>query len=213
VLVLKRKKGNRHISTQSIISKSRVEAFSDGVIAIIITIMVLEMKVPHGIELASLKPVFPVFLSYILSFVYLGAYWNNHHHLWNAAKHVNGKMMWANLHLLFWLSLIPFVTGWMGENPGTQWPTAFYGIVLLLAAVAYVALQGCIVQSHGKDSSLATSLGKDWKGKASLACYVSAIPFAFISPWISYVLYIGVLVLWFIPDRRVVNGVVRLDQN
>ncbi len=195
------------MATENFISKSRIEAFSDGVIAIIITIMVLEMKIPHGVTLASLKPVFPVFLSYILSFVYIGTYWNNHHHLWHAAKHVNAKMMWANLHLLFWLSLIPFVTGWMGENPGAHWPAAFYAVVLLMSAIAYFTLQGFIVESHGKDSALAASLGKDWKGKASLASYIMAVPFAFVSPWISYVFFVGVLVIWFIPDRRVVKAV------
>ena len=159
----------------NLIPKTRLEAFSDGVIAIIITIMVLEMKVPHGGDFAALKPLLPIFLSYILSYIYLGIYWNNHHHLIHAAKHIDGKIMWANLHLLFWLSLIPFVTDWVNENHGASWPTALYGAVLIMSACAYTILQTCIVANQGKDSPLARSLGKDWKGKLSIACYGAAI--------------------------------------
>lgn len=184
------------------IPKSRLEAFSDGVIAILITIMVLEMKVPHDGHLESLKPVVPVFLSYILSFVYLGIYWNNHHHLLHAAKHINGKIMWANLHLLFWLSLIPFVTGWLGENGGAV-PAAFYGIVLFMAGLAYLILQKFLIKSHGQDSLLASALGRDWKGQLSVICYLSAIVLAFVQEWLAYALYVFVAVLWFVPDQRI----------
>lgn len=162
--------------------KARLEAFSDGVLAIIITIMVLEMKVPHGGEFAGLLPVVPVFLSYVLSFVYLGIYWNNHHHLMHAARHVNGSIMWTNLHLLFWLSLIPFTTGWMGENHFSPWPAALYGTVLLFAGIAYFILTRTLIAGHGRDSPLATSIGRDVKGKLSLAAYATAIPFLFARP-------------------------------
>lgn len=182
--------------------KNRLEAFSDGVIAIIITIMVLELKVPHGVELATLKPLLPVSLSYVLSFVYLGIYWNNHHHLLHAARHISAAAMWANLHLLFWLSLIPFATGWMGENQFAALPTALYGCVLLMAAVAYVILQNAIVAAHGCDSALAAALGSDWKGKLSLAGYAAAIGLAFVNQWLSDALYVLMAVMWFIPDRR-----------
>lgn len=165
--------------------------------------MVLEMKVPHGTELSALKPLFPVLSSYVLSFIYVGIYWNNHHHLLYAAKRINGQIMWANLHLLFWLSLVPFVTGWLGENPGNSWPTALYGGVLLMAGVAYLVLQRCIILCHGKDSPLAAVLGNDWKGKLSLASYALAIVLAFISYWLSYALYVLVAVLWLIPERRI----------
>lgn len=191
------------MTQEHFIPKSRMEAFSDGVIAIVITIMVLEMKVPHGSDLMSLRPIIPVFFSYLLSFIYLGIYWNNHHHLLHAAKQINGKIMWANLHLLFWLSLIPFVTGWLGENHHDSWPTALYGIVLLWAAFAYLILQTLIVKYHGKDSPLAHALGKDFKGLISLACYLAAIGFAFVNPWISDALYIFVAALWFVPDQRI----------
>jgi uncharacterized membrane protein len=183
--------------------KNRLEAFSDGVLAIIITIMVLEMKVPHGVDLAALKPVLPVFLSYVLSFVYLGIYWNNHHHLLKAARRVNGVIMWANLHLLFWLSLFPFVTGWMGENQFTSLPAALYGAVLLLAAIAYSILQGRIVADLGKNSKLASALGGDWKGKLSPVLYAAAIVCSFIQPWIAAFIYLGVALMWLIPDRRI----------
>ena len=183
--------------------KNRLEAFSDGVIAIIITIMVLELKVPHGVEVATLKPLLPVFLSYVLSFVYLGIYWNNHHHLLHAARHINAAIMWANLNLLFWLSLIPFTTGWMGENHFAALPTALYGCVLVMAAVAYLILQNAIVAAHPRDSALAAALGRDRKGKLSLAGYVVAIGLAFVNQWLSDVLYVLVAVMWLIPDRRV----------
>jgi len=191
------------VSTENYIPKTRLEAFSDGVIAIIITIMVLELKVPHGTDFASLRPILPSFLSYILSFIVLGIYWNNHHHLLHAAKHINGKIMWANLHLLFWLSLVPFVTNWLGENHNESWPTFLYGIVFLMAAVAYVILQTLIVEKHGKDSLLAQALGSDWKGKLSLMSYVSALGLAFINHWFSVALYILVAILWLIPDQRI----------
>ena len=183
--------------------KGRLEAFSDGVIAIIITIMVLEMKVPHGSDLAALKPLLPVLLSYALSFIYIGIYWNNHHHLLHAARHINGGIMWANLHLLFWLSLVPFTTGWLGENPSAAWPAALYGLVLLMAAVAYLILQNRIIVSLGKDSLLAKSLAWDWKGKLSLALYLAAVVLAWAHPGLSDALYLGVACLWLIPDRRI----------
>src|SRR5688572_389294 len=168
---------------------SRLEAFSDGVLAIIITIMVLEMKVPHGDNLAALQPLLPVFLSYVLSFVYLGIYWNNHHHMLFACKKVTGPMLWANLHLLFWLSLVPFVTGWMGENHLAAAPTAVYGAVLLMAAIAYWVLQQAIIASQGKESFLTAAVGSDWKGKLSPVLYVLAIGLAFVSPWVSALIY------------------------
>ena len=183
------------------IPKNRLEAFSDGVIAIIITIMVLEMKAPLGTDLEALKPLVPVFLSYVLSFIYIGIYWNNHHHLLHAAKQINGKVMWANLHLLFWLSLVPFVTRWLGENHGGSWPTALYGGVLLMAGFAYLVLQHFIVATCDKDSPLARTLGKDWKGKLSLASYIAAIALAFVNQWISDTLFILVALMWLIPDR------------
>lgn len=187
--------------------KNRLEAFSDGVIAIIITIMVLELKVPHGVDFAALKPLLPVFLGYVLSFIYVGIYWNNHHHLLHAARRVSGGIMWANLHLLFWLSLIPFVTGWMGENHFAALPTALYGVVLLMAAFAYLILQSAIVATLGHDSPLAGTLGRDWKGKLSLACYATAIGLAFVNQWLSDALYVSVAVVWLIPDRRVERAV------
>ena len=190
--------------------KNRLEAFSDGVLAIIITIMVLELKVPavaatasHPAELADLKPVLPVLLSYVLSFIYVGIYWNNHHHMFHSTQHVTGGILWANLHLLFWLSLFPFVTGWMGENHFTTAPTAIYGAVLLLAAIAYYLLQSIIVAQHGRDSKLAESLGRDLKGKFSPVLYAAAIALAFLRPWISCAIYLGVALIWLIPDRRI----------
>lgn len=183
--------------------KNRLEAFSDGVLAIIITIMVLEMKVPHGSDFAALKPLLPVFLTYVLSFLYLGIYWNNHHHLLKACRHVNGGIMWANLHLLFWLSLFPFVTGWMGENHFTPVPTALYGAVLLLAAIGYYVLQNRIIAEQGCDSKLALSLGRDLKGKFSPVLYAFAIVVSFFRPWIAGSIYIFVALLWLIPDRRI----------
>ncbi len=183
--------------------KNRMEAFSDGVIAIIITIMVLEMKVPHESDLAALKPVLPVFLSYVLSFVYVGIYWNNHHHMLHTLRRVSGGILWANLHLLFWLSLFPFATGWVGENQLDPVPTAAYGCVLLMAAIAYWFLQRTIIVHQGPGSLLAAAIGNDWKGKLSLVFYAAAIPLAFLSPWISNGIYVLVAVVWFIPDRRI----------
>ena len=183
--------------------KNRLEAFSDGVIAIIITIMVLEMKVPHGDDLASLAPLFPVFLSYVLSFVYLGIYWNNHHHMIHAARSVSGAALWANLHLLFWLSLIPFVTGWMGENHFGTIPVALYGVVLIMAGIAYYVLAQVLIGHHGPDSALAKAIGRDRKGMISVAVYAVAIPLAFVSPWIALALYAAVALMWFVPDRRI----------
>ena len=185
--------------------KNRLEAFSDGVIAIIITIMVLELKVPHGADFAALRPLLPVVLSYLLSFVYVGIYWNNHHHLFQAAQRVTGTILWANLHLLFWLSLIPFVTGWMGENHFAAVPTALYGVVLFMAAVAYWCLQGAIISEQGRDSALAGALGTDWKGKLSPLLYLAAIGLAFVNQWLADAIYVAVALIWFIPDRRLVQ--------
>ena len=184
-------------------SKGRMEAFSDGVLAIIITIMVLAFEVPHQADLTALIPLAPVFLSYLLSFVFLGIYWNNHHHLLQVIKHVNGRVLWANLHLLFWLSLVPFVTSWMGANPLAAWPAALYGIVLLLAAVAFFILVRVLISVHGRDSVLATALGGDFKGKISPVIYLVAIPLSFVSAWLAYALYVLVAVMWLVPDRRI----------
>jgi uncharacterized membrane protein len=180
-----------------------MEAFSDGVIAIIITIMVLELRPPHEVTLASLRPLTPVFLSYLLSFVFLGIYWNNHHHLLHAAAHVDGRVLWANLHLLFWLSLIPFATAWMGENHFGSWPVALYGIILLLAAIAYSILVQILLKLNGPDSLLARALGSDFKGKISMVIYLVAIPLAFVRPWIACAIYVMVAVSWLVPDRRI----------
>jgi uncharacterized membrane protein len=185
--------------------RSRLEAFSDGVIAIIITIMVLELKVPHSESIEALAPLVPVFLSYVLSFVYLGIYWNNHHHMLHACHQVTGPMLWANLHLLFWLSLVPFATGWMGENHFAAAPTALYGVVLLMAAIAYWILQQLIIASQGGDSLLKRAIGNDWKGKLSPIFYVIAIPMAFWSHWIAQGIYVSVALLWLVPDRRIEN--------
>ena len=184
---------------------NRLEAFSDGVIAVIITIMVLEMKVPHGEGVEALVPVIPIFLSYVLSFVYLGIYWNNHHHMLHACQRVTGSMLWANLHLLFWLSLIPFATGWMGENHFAAGPSALYGAVLLMAAVAYWILQQQIIASQGPDSILRKAVGGDWKGKLSPVLYAVAILAAFWWQWVSLSLYVLVALIWLIPDRRIEN--------
>jgi uncharacterized membrane protein len=183
--------------------KGRLEAFSDGVIAIIITIMVLEMKAPHETDLASLRPMLSVFLSYVLSFVYLGIYWNNHHHMLHVTERVGGAILWANLHLLFWLSLIPFVTGWMGENHFAPAPTAVYGVVLFMAAISYWVLQRTIISKHGQDSLLAVAIGKDFKGKLSPALYLIAIPSAFLHQWIAGAIYVLVALIWLIPDKRI----------
>jgi uncharacterized membrane protein len=184
-------------------SKGRLEAFSDGVIAILITIMVLELKVPHGDELSALRPLIPVALSYVLSFVFLGIYWNNHHHLFQAVRQVSGRILWSNLHLLFWLSLVPFVTGWMGENSFAALPVAMYGVVLLFSAVAYTILVRALLAEHGPDSTLARAMGSDRKGKLSLLCYALAIPLAFAHPGLACALYVFVAVIWLIPDRRI----------
>jgi uncharacterized membrane protein len=183
--------------------KNRMEAFSDGVLAIIITIMVLEMKVPHGDDFAALRPLLPVFLTYVLSFIYLGIYWNNHHHMLHVTQHVSGAILWANLHLLFWLSLFPFVTGWMGENHFAVMPTALYGVILLMAAVAYWILQQTIIARHGGESLLAKAVGRDLKGKLSPVIYVIAIFSAFFVPWVAGALYVLVAALWLVPDRRI----------
>jgi len=182
---------------------SRLEAFSDGVFAIIITIMVLELKVPHGEDLAALEPLLPVFISYVLSFIYVGIYWNNHHHLLHAANRVFGGVLWANLNLLFWLSLFPFVTGWMGENHFAAAPMALYGVVLLMAAIAYTILQTMIVAAEGDESLLKAAVGRDVKGKLSLGGYSIAIAMAFVSQWLSGLLYVVVALMWLIPDRRI----------
>jgi uncharacterized membrane protein len=184
-------------------SKNRLEAFSDGVIAIIITIMVLEMKVPHGDSAETLAPLLPVFMSYVLSFIYIGIYWNNHHHMLHACTGVTGAILWANLHLLFWLSLFPFVTGWMGENHFAPTPAALYGAVLLAAAIAYWILQQTIIASQGPQSPLKAAIGSDWKGKLSPALYLLAIVSTFAWPWVAEALYILVALLWLIPDRRI----------
>ena len=184
-------------------STGRLEAFSDGVLAIIITIMVLELKVPLGADLAALSPLIPVFVSYVLSFIFLGIYWNNHHHLLQAAQRVDGRVLWANLHLLFWLSLTPFVTGWMGENNFAAWPVALYGVVLLLAAIAYFFLTRALISLHGQDSALATAIGRDFKGKISPVFYAAAIPLAFVKTWVAFALYVLVAIIWLVPDRRI----------
>jgi uncharacterized membrane protein len=183
--------------------KGRLEAFSDGVIAIIITIMVLEMSVPHGDDLAALRPVLPVLGSYVLSFVFIGIYWNNHHHMLHAVREVDGRILWGNLHLLFWLSLVPFVTAWMGMNRFATWPVALYGTVLLMAGVAYYILSRSLTRHHGPDSALAIALGKDVKGKASVIVYAVAVPLSFLNRWVALGAYIAVAVAWLIPDPRI----------
>jgi uncharacterized membrane protein len=183
--------------------KNRLEAFSDGVLAIIITIMVLELKVPHGDSVAALAPLAPVLMSYVLSFVYLGIYWNNHHHMLHACTRVTGGILWANLHLLFWLSLLPFVTGWMGQNHYAPVPSALYGVVLLMAAIAYWILQQAIIAAQGGGSPLKAAIGSDWKGRLSPALYVLGIGFTFLWPWVAQALYVAVALLWLVPDRRI----------
>lgn len=184
-------------------NKSRLEAFSDGVLAIIITIMILEIKVPNDSSFESLKPLIPVFLSYVLSFVYVGIYWNNHHHMFQVVKKVNGSVLWGNLFLLFWLSLIPFGTSWIGSQNFEAVPMCVYGFLLLMCAISYFTLQNSLIKLEGKDSALYRAIEKDIKGKLSLVCYVLAIPLAFVSPWISGLLYIAVALIWIIPDRRI----------
>ena len=190
-------------------TKGRIEAFSDGVIAIIITIMVLEMKVPHGADVAALRPLIPVFVSYVLSYVMIGIYWNNHHHLFHAVERVNGSILWRNLHLLFWLSQVPFATGWMGENHFAPLPTALYGLVMLMAGVAYYFLVRAILAHHGLDSRIATALGRDLKGKVSVLLYVVGVPMAFINRWVAGAIYVAVAVIWFIPDKRIESRLAR----
>jgi len=191
--------------------KGRLEAFSDGVIAIIITIMVLEIKMPgpHHDTLESLRPLFPIFISYVISFVYVGIYWNNHHHMMQVVNSVNGAVLWANLHLLFWLSLVPLVTEWMGENNFTKWPTILYGISLIMCAVAYTILAILLIRHEGKNSLLAEAVGKDWKGRLSIVIYAIAIALAFVNPCISFSLYAVVACIWFIPDRRIEKKVMQ----
>ncbi len=191
--------------------KNRLEAFSDGVIAIIITIMVLEMKVPHGESLDALLPLWPVFFSYVLSFVYVGIYWNNHHHMLHTVARVSGGVLWANLHLLFWLSLFPFVTGWMGENHFAPVPSALYGVVLLMAALAYWVLQQTIIASHGPAALLRRAVGRDWKGKLSPVMYVLAIASTFWAKWLAQIIYVAIALLWLVPDRRI-ERVLRKEQ-
>lgn len=184
-------------------NKTRLEAFSDGVLAIIITIMVLELKVPHGETIDVLRPLLPVFFSYVLSFVYVGIYWNNHHHMLHTARKVSGSVLWANLHLLFWLSLLPFVTGWMGENHFAPLPSAFYGVVLLMAGIAYWVLARAIIATEGADSVLARAIGSDRKCNLSIVAYAFAIPLAFVNQWLSQAIYLAVAVVWLVPDRRI----------
>jgi uncharacterized membrane protein len=192
-------------------TRGRLEAFSDGVIAILITIMVLELKTPHGSDLAALGELRPVLLSYVLSFVFLGIYWSNHHHLLQAVHHVDGRVLWANLHLLFWLSLVPFVTAWIGESGLSTWPAAIYGVVLLASGIAYFILSITLVALHGKDSAIAIALGSDIKGKSSLLIYAVAIGAAFVRPWIAYALYIIVAIIWLVPDRRIEKTLARTN--
>ena len=189
--------------------KGRMEAFSDGVIAILITIMVLQLTVPRSAELVSLLPLAPILLSYVLSFIYLAIYWNNHHHLLQAVERVDGRVLWANMHLLFWLSLVPFATAWMGANPAAPWPAALYGAVLLFAAIAYYLLTRALIALHGRDSVLAAAVGRDFKGVISVVIYLIAILLAFVSAWLADGLYVLVAILWLIPDRRIEKYMVR----
>ena len=190
-------------------NKGRMEAFSDGVVAILITIMVLELTVPHGDDLAALRPLIPIFLSYVLSFVFLGIYWNNHHHLFQVIERVDGRVLWANLHLLFWLSLVPFVTGWMGENNFSTWPVALYGTVLFFSGVAFFILTRVLLSIHSRDSVLATALGRDFKGKISVLIYLVAIPVAFVNSWIACAIYVLVAIMWLVPDPRIEKTLAR----
>jgi uncharacterized membrane protein len=184
-------------------TSNRLEAFSDGVIAIIITIMVLELRPPHDASLSALRPLLPVFLSYAMSFLFIGIYWSNHHHLMQAVEHVSGGVLWANLHLLFWLSLTPFVTAWIGETRFAPWPVALYGVVLLLSAISYYILVLVLLSIHPRESVLATAIGRDFKGKVSMVIYLVAIPLASVRPWLAYAIYMIVAVMWLVPDRRI----------
>jgi uncharacterized membrane protein len=197
------------VLTSRTVTRNRLEAFSDGVIAIIITIMVLELRVPSGSNLAALRPMTPVFLSYLLSFVFIGIYWSNHHHLLQAVEHVNGQVLWANLHLLFWLSLTPFVTAWMGQNHFASLPAALYGVILLCAAIAYFILARTLLSIHAADSVLATALGDDFKGKISIVFYMIAIPLAFVRSWLACAIYVLVAVMWLAPDKRIEKTIAR----
>ncbi len=197
------------VATLSGVSKTRVEAFSDGVIAIVITVMVLELRPPHGTDLAALRPLLPVFLAYVLSFVNLGIYWNNHHHMLRAAERVDGAVLWANLHLLFWLSLFPFTTAWLGQNHASAVPAAAYGVVAFFAAVAYWLLQGRLIALEGRRSTLALAVGSDLKGRLSPVCYAAGVGLAFVQPWLSVAVYAGVALLWLVPDRRVERQLAR----
>lgn len=190
-------------------TKARMEAFSDGVLAIIITIMVLELRPPEETDLAALLPLIPIFVSYVLSFIMIGIYWNNHHHLLQAVRHVDGRVLWANIHLLFWLSLVPFATAWMGEQDFAAWPVAVYGAVMLMAAVAYFILTRSLIAAQGKESALAAAVGRDSKGLASLVIYAAAIPLALVAHWLAFGLYVLVAILWFIPDRRIEKTLAR----
>ena len=192
-------------------NKNRLEAFSDGVLAIIITIMVLELKIPHSAEFSALKPIFPLFLSYLISFIYIGIYWNNHHHMMHAVEMVSGKILWANLHLLFWLSMVPFVTAWMGENHFAPTTLALYGMVLLMAAIAYYILEMSLIHHHGPDSLLSKAVGKNKKGQWSVALYIIGISTSFFSLWISGAMYILVAIMWLIPDMRIEKAVEEKD--
>lgn len=191
--------------------KGRLEAFSDGVIAIIITIMVLELKVPHGADLAALQPLLPVFLSYVLSFIYVGIYWNNHHHLIHAVSHISGGVLWANLHVLFWLSLIPFVTGWVGENHFATWPVACYGVVLFMAGLAYSLLTHCLLKQSEENRALAKAIGVDKKGWISILLYALGIALSFLNSWLGFAVYIAVALLWLVPDRRIERQLTHQD--
>jgi uncharacterized membrane protein len=193
------------------VTKGRLEAFSDGVIAIIITIMVLELTIPHGDTIDALVPLAPIFGSYVLSFIHVGIYWNNHHHLLHAARHVTGGVLWCNLHLLFWLSLVPFVTSWMGENHFAPLPVAMYGVVMLMSGVAYYLLSRTLVWRHGEDSALARALGQDFKGRMSLLIYLLAIGLTLVNRWISLSLYIGVAAMWLVPDRRMERAITHTE--
>ena len=190
---------------------TRMEAFSDGVIAILITIMVLELRPPHESSLMALRPLWPVFSSYVLSFVYLGIYWNNHHHLLHVSQHINGRILWANLHLLFWLSLIPFTTAWMGETHFAGWSVALYGVVLLLAAIAYFILVRALLSLHGSESLLASALGSDFKGKISIVIYLVGIALAFVNNWLAWTVFVLVAVMWLIPDKRIEKRVTHAE--
>ena len=193
-------------------NKGRLEAFSDGVIAILITIMVLELRVPHGADATTLRPMIPAFLSYVMSFVYLGIYWNNHHHLLQAVRQVNGRILWANMHLLFWLSLVPMATGWMGDSRFAAVPVALYGVVLLAAALAYTVLVRSLIAHHGRGSVLASAVGKDFKGTISLVFYALAVPLSFATTWVACGLYVVVAIIWLVPDRRIERALAPRDQ-